>query len=252
MSVHDEIQELLPAFALGALDDAEAAQAQAHVASCAQCARTLDEYRSASTALAYTIPLAELPENLKLHTLQRATQADAKPQKRRTPVPSLPWWQRLKLTPLLAGAALVIALIALGWNTWQMTQLSQQLAAQRSFMTFLAYASGNVQVVHGTTLAPQATGRLYADPDENTAELVTINMPALDPGHVYQVWLTESNGQKISGGTFGVDAGGSGWLWVRAPQQLKTYREVGITTEPRGGSPGPTTGPVLHASIAGN
>ncbi len=249
MSVHDEIQELIPALALGALDADEATRAKAHLASCAECSRVLDEYRPIADSLAYAAPIVRPPRELKTRTLQRVLQSGSSSRAR--PVVDRPrrWWSHLGLAPVLAGAALVIALIALGWNIWQMAQLNQQLAAQRNFMTFIAYAQGNALVIHGTERAPGATGRLYIDPDTTIAELVTINMPTLDTEHVYQVWLTEPNGRKTSGGTFRVDSSGSGWLWVHAPQQLSAYTQVGVTVEPRSGSAAPTTEAVLLAEI---
>ena len=61
MSIHDDIQELLPGYSLGALEADEAARAKAHLASCARCSGVLGEYRSVATSLAMTVPMASRP-----------------------------------------------------------------------------------------------------------------------------------------------------------------------------------------------
>ena len=74
-------------------------------------------------------------------------------------------------------------------------------------------------------------------------------MPPIPADGVYQLWLTEPNGKKISGGMFTPASEGTAYLLIRTPQQLATYSLVGVTVEPRGGSPGPTTKPVLQAPL---
>ncbi len=256
MSIHDEIQELIPAYALGALDADEAAQTEGHLASCDRCARVFAEYRSVADSIALAVPLVELPADLKLRTLQHAVEgngnaAGATRASFRTPATRpQPWWQRISLAPVLASAALLIALLAFGWNAWQTMQLNQQLTTQRDLMTVLAYAQGNALVIRGTDLAPQAVGRLYADRDAMVAALVTVDLPPLRSDQAYQVWLTEPDGHTASGGLFTVDNQGNGWLLVRAPQKMDAYVQVGVTVEPRGGSAAPTTGQVLAAKLA--
>ncbi len=249
MSVHDEIQEIIPAYVSGALEGGEAARVDAHLASCDICARVLEDYRPVACALALAVPMVSPPRELKSRVMQRAL---TQPAKQSTGLPvarSQPWWQRLGFASIAAGAALVVALVALGWNVWQTARLSREFEAQRAFVTAMAYAQGSALLVHGTDLAPDAVGRFYRDPDSSVAALVTVNMPPLAQDRVYQVWLTEPGGTKISGGVFRIDGEGNGWLLVRAPRHLDAYMQLGITTEPTGGSQAPTTKPVLLAKF---
>jgi anti-sigma factor RsiW len=248
MSIHDDIQEMLPAYALGALEADEAARADAHLTSCERCSRVLDEYRPVASAIALTVPLIQPPPDLKARTMRRATakvaarivEAAAAPPRR---------WSSSWFAPTFAGAALIIALVALGWNAWQSVQLSRQVQAQRDLMTVVAYAQGTAQIVRGTDKAPEAVGRLYVDLDSSVAALVTVNMPSLGVDRVYQVWLTQADGTKTSGGSFRLDAEGNGWILVRAPHHLNAYVQVGVTDEPSSGSQAPTTTPVLLADL---
>ena len=53
---HGEIQEKLPAAALTMLDPAEMEQVRVHIRECPECARLLEEYRAAATALSLQLP----------------------------------------------------------------------------------------------------------------------------------------------------------------------------------------------------
>lgn len=248
MSIHDDIQEIIPSYVLGASEPDEAARAEAHLSTCDRCSRVLAEYQPIATAIAMTVPILHPPGDLKARTMRRAL------GERTTTNVSL--WDRIKLwrpgtlfAPALAGAAIVIALFAIGLNIWQSAQLSRQVQVQRDLMTVVAYAQGSAKIVRGTDKAPEAVGRLYLDFDSSVAALVTVNMPVLAEERVYQVWLTGPDGAKTSGGILKLDSEGNGWMLVRAPHRLSEYVQVGVSEEPAGGSLAPTNKPVLLASL---
>jgi anti-sigma-K factor RskA len=262
MPIHEEIQELIPAYVLGAADAEEVSRVRGHVTACEQCARVLDEYRDIASQLAYAAPSVEPPQDLKARTLRRAYRGDGGadrplPAPRRRPLqqdessrPMQAWWHRLGFAPLLAAASALIAIAALGFAFWQTDRLNREFAMQRDLMTVIAYEEGNVITVRGTDAAPQAIGKLYVDPDSHVAALVTVNLPAIQPDQVYRVWLTEPNGQHVAVGTINTDPRGNGWLLVRAPQDLEVYARVWVTTELRTGSTTPTGTIVLAAELA--
>jgi anti-sigma-K factor RskA len=78
--------------------------------------------------------------------------------------------------------------------------------------------------------------------------LLVAGMPQLPPGRVYQLWLV-AKGQRQNGGTFTVDAAGSGLLLVRSALPLTAYDAAGVTVEPAGGSPGPTSPRVIGGPL---
>jgi anti-sigma-K factor RskA len=55
----------------------------------------------------------------------------------------------------------------------------------------------------------------------------------------FQLWLRKDD-VRLSAGVFQVDATGSGTLVFHVPEPLDTLDALGITTEPVGGSEGPT------------
>jgi hypothetical protein len=57
--------------------------------------------------------------------------------------------------------------------------------------------------------------------------------------------------QRENGGAFRVDEQGFGMISVIAQRPFTAYQRVGITEEPAGGSPGPTSPRVIGATLQG-
>ena len=92
-------------------------------------------------------------------------------------------------------------------------------------------------------------GYLYADPAGGVGLMNCYWMPKLEANQVYQVWLVKADDTRENGGTFTVDERGNASVVIRAPANFSTYKSVGVTTEPAGGSPGPTTPRVVWTSL---
>ena len=73
-------------------------------------------------------------------------------------------------------------------------------------------------------------------------------MPELEPGKTYQAWLVQ-DGQRVSAGTFGVNRDGYGVLIINSGKPVTEYQQLGITVEPAGGSPAPTTPRVMGGEL---
>ena len=62
---HDHINDLLPAYALGCLDDDEAGLVSEHLAACEKCHTRMTEYRQSVDMLAHGAPGVYPPNTLK-------------------------------------------------------------------------------------------------------------------------------------------------------------------------------------------
>lgn len=252
-----QLEEIYPAYALDAVDVQDRAQIEQHIAVCQACANIVAEYRPVADGLAFAAPLVEPPADLKYRVLAAALPPTA-------PAPSL----LARLSNLVAQlfrapafSAIALALvIALGvWNLSLQNQLAEQAAfdqklvsdinRQRSLVTTIAYAETQPKRLQATEIAPQAIGRLYVAPELNTLALIVYDMPALEATREYQVWLIDPAGGRTSGGTFTVDERGRGWVYIRSPKPLDQFQGIGITIEPAGGSPQPTTPRVMGTSL---
>jgi anti-sigma-K factor RskA len=90
----------------------------------------------------------------------------------------------------------------------------------------------------GTKAQPQAQGQLIADPTSESAVLVVTGLPPLEPGKTYQVWLITN--APVSAGLLTVGENGQGVLIITSKESIGSFKSLGISVEPQGGSPQPT------------
>jgi hypothetical protein len=155
-----------------------------------------------------------------------------------------------------AGAALLL-LVALNiYWAYQLQALRQAYEALASERAFPQQEENTVQLLlasnarQSIALPPaqegsQAGAEILWDPDLNMAMLYAKSFPPLQPDQVYQLWLTD-NGERESGGLFTVDQNGTGVLVFSITRPIDSLDSMGITPEPAGGSPGPTSPPVVR------
>lgn len=246
MITHDELQDLIPAYALGALEPEESARVQAHLPTCTTCQMALADYKRVNDALAASPPQIEPSPSLKAKALRVSTPRVGAPLPQQVRSAARPPWNRFSF---LTAAAIVLALLSLLLLFWEFNQFSQQLADQRDLVAVMAYADGPAVTVHGNAAAPLAVGKIYLDPDSNVAALITVNLPQLANGQAYQVSLAESDGTLVSGGNFHVDNNGNGWLLIRAPKRLDAYQTVSISPANETNNGSPSEPPLMQTQL---
>jgi anti-sigma-K factor RskA len=242
MSIEMHVVELLPAYALDCLDEAETTTVSEHLARCPACRAEFQAYQTVADRLALAAPEAAPPPRLKRQILERVE--PPRPQPVAEPRPS--WWQQLaglfgRAAPAWGAIALILVVVLAASNLW----LWQRLNGERAITT-----SGGMQVIAlaGTEVAPDAAGTLVISDDGEYGTLIVDGLPGLDEDQQYQLWLIR-DGQRTSGGVFSVNSEGYGALWISSPEPLSSYPVFGITIEPAGGSPGPTGEKVLGGNL---
>jgi anti-sigma-K factor RskA len=147
--------------------------------------------------------------------------------------------RRTLLNRLVAASAAVLLAIA-GFTAWR-----------------AATYDPNQAVADEVLAAPDATRDTKRFPDGSSATIVrsdqlhkaviiTTGMAAAPSGKVYQLWLQEPNGHMASAG---VMPPGPDQVVVLAGD-ASTATGAGITVEPAGGSPQPTSDPIAVFSFA--
>ena len=234
MLTHEEVMEQLPALALGALQENEAAEVRLHLAGCASCRAELAAFQGVTGRLGLAVPQVAPPAGLKSRLMERVGERQPAAAGARQPA----WLERLAnllRRPIpawsLAGGAALALVLVLG--------VSLLLpAGEQAPLRTIALA--------GTAAAPDATGVLVISADGEYGSLVVDGLPDLDAVRQYQLWLIR-NGQRVSGGVFSVHEGYA-VMEIVSPQPLDSYDAFGITIEPAGGSPGPTGEKVLGST----
>jgi hypothetical protein len=217
---HSEIQELLGAYALDAVDVDEAVAIDVHLATCPRCRDEVQEHREVASLLAYAGTAA--PEGLweqLAESLEEAPPAAAAPSLGRVGrVASLSAGSRrrrgIAIASAVAAASLFAGLGAVGGVQVQSAlrnqdaQISKALTKEASRARLLKEASAaaladGARSVHLVTPdhAPLADAVVMAD---GTGYLIDAGAPVLPGGRTYQLWAV-AGGQKLSVGVLGQD-----------------------------------------------
>lgn len=259
---HEDLESLAPVYAVGALDGAELAAFEAHLAEgCARCEAALRDHAETLAALAAsdvrTIPPAESRAALLRRLEATAPPTAAARHSRRAWVR----WAIGTAAAVIAASSLTGMYVAARYEarvgemareTASMRQrlhaseamLRQQVAMYGSVVELLRDPSTRVVALRGLAPSPSATGRVVWHPERGGVILVS-DLPAAPEGKAYELW-TIAGGTPRPAGVFGVDAGGKGWH--RLPAGGGSSVDVfAVTLEPAGGVPAPT-GPMMLAS----
>jgi anti-sigma-K factor RskA len=226
------IEEHAAAFALDALEPAEAMLVEAHIRDCASCAELVTSAQRVSglLGLAADAEPPALGHHGRLWNRLRAEQ-------RVVPLPGRLSVRRSWL-PLAAAAVLVLAFG--GWNL----QLRRELSNQDQLVRLVA--KGQPRELSANTLSADVHGRAYLDPSTNEVALTISGLPQLASNRTYEIWFTRADGGLVRGGTFQTAADGSGAVLASAPGGPQAYVGVGVTDEPFGGSGTPSTPMLMY------
>ena len=253
----EEFEALIDLYAIGVLESDEREAVEEYAAASPERQSRLDMALSDVALLTLLAPGVTPPASLRASIMETVRAGT-------TPPPSIvPWWKRLFPSPLSGaiGAASFASLafvVTLSWALNLQNQLNVRAADSAPISNAAQAASPNrdsirpvsMRKLAGSDIAPGARGWLYMDPTDVNALLVTYQLPVLPEGKSYQLWLVNpTDNQRISGGVFEVDPEGYGWLRIASPQALSTFQRVGITVEPKKGSPGPTGARVLGGDL---
>ncbi len=238
-------QDNLAAYSLGALNTEEIGALGSHLTSCSDCQTELAAYQEISTGLLRSVPPRTPSANLRKKLAGRLPSA----QKRTSNLFPISFQQ-------FAAAAVLATLLALNiFSVLQIRSLQEQqnalaerLSAEQFTIGMLAHPGTELVLV--TADLPNMTGSVLLDKDKNTAVLVLWNLPELEAEQIYQIWLINEQGEKISAGLF---ASSSEQDYTTASIEASTpigqFVAIGVTIEPSGGSDQPTGSRVLVVEL---
>jgi anti-sigma factor RsiW len=217
------------AYALGALDPAEAEAFRRHLETCAVCQEELASFQQVVNELPLAAPPHEAPAAVR-RKVMREVSADAR--RRRDPGAEdgtrkrggLSW---LVPRPVLAaGVALLVAVgVVVG-----VTSIS---------------SGPNTRVVNGQVVG---TGTAQLRIQHGHGSLVVRGFAQPPPGKIYEVWLVRGkNPPAPTSALFSVTSAGNGVVAVPGP--LHGVSSVLVTPEPMGGSQKPTHTPVISVAL---
>ncbi len=230
-----ELLDLIPAYALGALDFDERTEVEALLQTDQEAQSLLNEYQAITEAMVVMTPARRAPFALQEDLRQRL----------RDNVPELPTLQvtprprrfnRYIWIPMAAAAALVVIVGAL--LLWQGSAGS---GPERLYGQLVAQAGARrIPIQTGENF--QANGELVISEDGEQAVIRVENLPALQPNQTFQLWLVETQTPDApqSGGLIQfANPAAANYILLPLEKPASAYAGFGMSLEPAGGSRAP-------------
>lgn len=261
---HEELRDLLPAFALGALDENERREVADHVSDCAECTAELTALERVVDGIGLDAAPVTPPPSLRNRVLSRIENERAGRVSSMSRMPALqpksarpPWAQGLALA---ASVAIAVGASLYAWTLrTEVETLRQDVVATSEEASKLRGELANlrrnwVEVTRamdvlrapdmlkvdlkGQPTLPTGTGRAFWSRSAGlmfTAE----GLPALPSDKVYQLWIIKGTVASPSV-TFVPDRGGAASVTAIVASGAEAPDAFGVTIEPTGGSASPT------------
>ncbi|WP_406010011.1 anti-sigma factor [Streptomyces sp. NBC_00637] len=233
----------LGAYMLYALPPAEETAFENHLAGCDQCGREADELRRTAARLGASTQGVPVTPQARARTLQAVarTRQDRVPHRPRAPGNRV---LRYALAASIAAAA-VLGGIAVRQHVeaddarTRAVRAEQQARASGAEITEVLTAPD--ATVHTGELTGGVTAAVVVSLDQARAVFAAYGLPALAGGKVYELWYAAEAGDVRSAGLVTGSAPNGSHVLKGSPADAVA---VGITVEPAGGSPQPTTDPL--------
>jgi len=239
MSEH--VDELLALYALGGLEPAELIAVTEHLAVCPTCQAEADRQLALVSAVAASVPPRAPAPRLRAELLSKLTSAPPL-LRRQVPAPARPARPLVRLgLPTWLGAGLAVLAVGLiGWNiylTGQVVSLQHRVQYNQNALALIAGANTAEMPLMGQGTFAAAGGNAYIDQKTRDVVLVVQQLQPLRPDQTYQAWIIGKQG-PVSAGLFGVSDNGWGMTWLNMP--YVQGGAIGVSLEPKSGSPQPT------------
>lgn len=239
MRDYEHLRELLPAYSIGATDADETRMVEAGLVEFPELADELREFQAVSDALADAVPAMTPPPALLGSLLAAAREVRPTPAPSVKPVASVPQvlpkpTQKPRLTVSWRLVAASLALFLVATNAFWLYRATQPAVREIKLWDSTDGATNPLRC------------RIVLFPNNPSAVMIAQNFPTLEAGRTYQMWLRDENGVAFSLGVFEVDETGNGILTFPADTLSQPFESIGVTIEPEGGSPEPTTPSVVR------
>ncbi|MGJ3239136.1 MAG: anti-sigma factor domain-containing protein [Anaerolineae bacterium] len=242
-----QLFELIPAYAIGALDPDEQTELEAFIATDAEAQVRLQEYEAIASVLPFTTASKPAPADLKADLRKRLaarqsitvlekpaslpTQVAPPPVVDASPPPTP---ARMRMLYGLATVAAVLVLVIGLMAVLQREQAQPTLSSEDRYQQLIEQAD-SMRYDLTPDVATTAHGELVIAADGSLAVLHLASLPDTSEQESYQLWLI-TEGDVHSAGIFHWSTG-SGPFFIPIEQALDDVVAIGMTIEPYEGSP---------------
>jgi anti-sigma-K factor RskA len=246
---------LAGAYAMDAVAERDRARFERHLAACESCRQEIRGLREATAALAAAAAI-QPPAALRDAALRAAAQTrQLPPAVSQAPAPSAArnrercrlalGGRRSRLAVSLAGALAAVA-VAAGVVTYGMQDRLDQ--AQLQDHAVAAVLSAPDATMLSAPVRTGGTATVVMSHRDRALVFTAADLRLLPPARSYELWLIGPGGSRPAGMV--TASPGDGMASPMVVSGLKSGDSVGLTAEPAGGSPRPTSPPVVMVSLA--
>lgn len=234
----DDVEELLPLFALGALDADEAAVVAAHLPICPACSAHLVHFDAVTGMLGTMLAPVAPSTGARASLLERAAvtpQEVEHPAAPAVPAPVISLAERrrtpLRVWAMAAAAVLVLGLGGLG--VWINDLIDERDEAMTSASTLADFVAPNATAMPMTAMPASrytygdGVGMMMKDHDGEMIVVVEGCPPSTDD-RIYKVWVGEGE-HRVMLGDMTISEDGSGWMQVNMPDDMPAPEILGVS-----------------------
>jgi anti-sigma-K factor RskA len=238
---HSRFEELKDAFVLGALPDEERREFEEYLVAHPERQAEIEELSTVAGLLALSPEEHEPPPELRRRIMEAVGAEAGRAHESRRSV--FAWiGELLSVRNLALGAA---ALLVIGLFSWSILLREEVQDLQGRVQSLQNQTQGPQMVELGGAGTEQGARAELVTLEGNRAVLVVEDMPPVPEGKTYQIWVIEGDVPKSSG------------LFKPKQESVAAVVEhpvdggdvIAVTVEPEGGSPQPTTDPMLAAEV---
>lgn len=217
MSNH-QMHDLVPLYALDALETAEHREFEAHLETCPECRASLDEYQAVATSLAHDEPASS-------ETWQRISAAISIDESPTSNVVAMPRSGPGTMWKWVAGVAAAVALLLGAFVVFDNLQDSQFVDDE------IVAAANRVAeepdaFVGDFLVEDLAVAQVVLSADGQGFVIPTENLPALEQARTYQLWVVNDTEDVISAGVLGYSPAPATFTWTGEVTGFALTREV--------------------------
>jgi anti-sigma-K factor RskA len=241
----ERFEDLKDAYVLGALPEEERLEFEQYLATHPDLQAEVEELSSVAGLLAFSPWEQEPPPDLRRRIMD-TVEAEAVHPRVHHRAGSRSWlaglWEAMGARDLALAAA---AMLVIGLFSWSMLLQGEVRDLQGRVQGLQNQPQGPQMIALGGAGAEQGARAQLVTLEGNRAVLVAENMPPVSEGKTYQIWVIKGDTPQPSG--LFESKGDSIAAVVETP--VEGADAVAVTVEPEGGSPKPTTKPMLVGEV---
>lgn len=253
----DPMRDLAPGYALGALTPEETRAFEAALAQRPELQREVVEYRETAALLAQQSALAPSPDlraRLRERVRVRVGPPDIAPAA--GPLPG-----RKPFAPVATAMALVAMVLLSVGLTLKVRVLSDAVRSRDSLIvegarrleareaTLNAILEPEVQLTTLTAVGTDPVVQIFYNKAKRSVIVHAFRLAPASAGRVYQLWLMPKSGNPIASRTFNTESDGHALVESVDVPEGEIIAGFAVSIEPEGGSPQPTSAPILYGAI---